>query len=110
MGLYGSPDAGNLYTKPKEPKERKQEGYKPQKNVWVWVAILIVNLIILLLVGITLSDIITLLVLDSIILFGISITSLVVNLVKKRKIGNDMKFIGISILAFIIFAIILSTL
>ncbi|GFN35381.1 hypothetical protein [Tepidimicrobium xylanilyticum] len=110
MGLYGSPDAGNLYTKPKETKPKKKEGYKPQKNVWVWVAILIVNLIILLLVGITLSDIITLLVLDSIILFGISITSLVVNLVKKRKIGNDIKFIFISIILFIILTVILSTL
>lgn len=109
MGLYGSPDTGNLYTEPKV-KTVKHEGYKPQKNVWVWITILIINIIILLLVGITLEDILTMLALDSTILFGISIVSLIVNLVKKRKIGNDMKFIGISILAFIIFAIILSTL
>lgn len=109
MGLYGSPDTGNLYTK-KETKKTKEEGYKPQKNIWVWAVILIMNVLILLLVGITINDILTLLVLDSIILFGISIVSLIVNLIKKRKIGNDIKFIGISILTFFIFVIILGTL
>ena len=107
MGLYGSPDTGGLYTKKQKGKE---EGYKPQKNIWVWAVILIMNVLILLLVGITINDILTLLVLDSIILFGISIVSLIVNLIKKRKIGNDIKFIGISILTFFIFVIILGTL
>lgn len=110
MGLYGSPDVGNLYTNPKEPKYIKQEGYKPQKNAWVWIAILVVNIVIMLLVGITLVDILTLLVLDSIVLFGISVVSLIMNLVKKRKIGNDINFIAISVLAFLIFIIILGTL
>lgn len=109
MGLYGSPDTGNLYTEPKV-KTVKQEGYKPQKNVWVWITILIINIIILLLVGITLEDILTMLALDSTILFGISVVSLIMNLVKKRKIGNDIKFIAISLLAFLIFIIILGTL
>ena len=68
------------------------------------------NILILLLVGITAQDVLTLLVLDSIILFGISLISLVVNLVKKRKIGNDIKFIIISVIAFFIFAAILGTL
>lgn len=107
MGLYGSPDTGGLYTKKEKGKE---EGYKPQKNIWVWAVILIMNVLILLLVGITINDILTLLVLDSIILFGISIVSLIVNLIKKRKIGNDFKFIGISVLAFFISALILGTL
>jgi len=110
MGLYGSPDVGNLYTNPKEPKYIKQEGYKPQKNIWVWIAILVINIVIILSVGITLADVLTLLALDSIILFGISVVSLIMNLVKKRKIGNDIKFIAISVLAFLIFIIILGTL
>jgi len=110
MGLYGSPDVGNLYTNPKEPKYIKQEGYKPQKNIWVWIAILVINIVIILSVGITLADVLTLLALDSIILFGISVVSLIMNLVKKRKIRNDIKFIFISIILFIILTVILSTL
>mgnify|MGYP001275810606 CR=1 FL=1 len=108
MGLYGSPELGPYRTE--ETKFIKKEGYKPQKNIWVWVVILIMNILILLLVGITIQDVLTLLALDSIILFGISVVSLVVNLINKRKIGNDIKFIGISILTFFIFVIILGTL
>jgi hypothetical protein len=107
MGLYGSPDTGGLYSKKEKGKE---EGYKPQKNIWVWAVIIIINILILLLIGINLVDVVTLLTLDSMVLFTISIVSLVVNLVKKRKIGNDIKFIGISILTFFIFLIILGTL
>lgn len=88
----------------------KKDGYKPQKNAWVWAVILIINIIILLFVSITLANVITLLALDSMILFGISIVSMIVNLVKKRKIGNDIKFIGISTLTFLVLAILLSTL
>lgn len=110
MGLYGSPDVGNLYTNPKEPKGRKEEGYKPQKNVWVWAVILIMNVLMFLVSEKSIDDVLTLLVLDSMILFGISIVSLIVNLIKKRKIGNDIKFIGISILIFFISVLILGTL
>lgn len=109
MGLYGSPDTGNLYTK-KETKKTKEEGYKPQKNIWVWIAIIIANILVLLMVGATIGDVLTLLVLDSVVLLGISIVSLIVNLIEKRKVGNDIRFIGISIIAFFIFAIILGTL
>ena len=107
MSLYGSPDTGNLYTKKKKEKE---EGYKPQKNIWVWAVILIMNVLMFLVSEKSIDDILTLLVLDSMILFGISIVSLIVNLIKKRKIGNDIKFIGISILTFFISALILGTL
>ena len=107
MGLYGSPDTGGLYTKKEKGKE---EGYKPQKNIWVWAVILIMNVLMFLVSEKSIDDILTLLVLDSMILFGISIVSLIVNLFKKRKIGNDIKFIGISILTFFISALILGTL
>ena len=107
MSLYGSPDTGNLYSKKEKGKE---DGYKPQKNVWVWTAIIIVNILMFLVSEKSIDDILTLLVLDSMILFGISIVSLIVNLVKKRKVGNDIKFIGISILIFFISALILGTL
>lgn len=107
MGLYGSPDTGGLYTKKEKGKE---EGYKPQKNIWVWAVILIMNVLMFLVSEKSIDDILTLLVLDSMVLFTISIVSLVVNLVKKRKIGNDIKFIGISVLTFFIFLMILGTL
>lgn len=107
MGLYGSPDTGNLYS---EKKKEKKEGYKPQKNIWFWVVVVIVDIIMFLASGKGIDDILTLVILDSIIVFGISFVSLIANLVKKRKIGNDIKFIGISVLVFFIFIIILGTL
>ena len=64
----------------------------------------IVN-ILLLSVSVTLENVVALLALDSMVLFGISVVSLVVNLIKKRRIGNDIKFIGISILTFLIFTL-----
>lgn len=107
MGVYGSPELGP-YAEPEKPI--KKEGYKPQKNIWVWAAILVLNIVILLIVGVTLPDVITILALDSIILFGISAVSLIVNIVQKRKVGNDVKFIFISVIAFFILIIILGTL
>lgn len=107
MGLYGSPDVGNLYTEPKEPKRRKKEGYKPQKNLWVWIVIIIIDILILLLSGITKNDILAVLGLNCIIIAGISIVNLIINLIKKNKISTDIKFIIISILAFFIFAILM---
>ena len=50
------------------------------------------NVIILLMVGMTLENMLTLLILDSMIIFGISIISMITNLIKKRKIRNDIKF------------------
>ena len=72
--------------------------------------ILVIDITVMIMVGISLENILTVLGLDSIILFGISIVSLIVNLIKKRKIGNDIKFIGISILAFFVLVMILGTL
>ena len=109
MGLYGSPDTGGLYTK-KNGEKAKEEGHKPQKNIWIWIVILIMNIITLLTAGADTQNLLSLLILDSMTLFAVSIISLIVNLVKKRKIGNDIKFIGISILTFFIFMIILGTL
>lgn len=110
MGLYGSPELGSFAEKDAKTKQIKKDGYKPQTNIWVWAVIIITNIIILLASSKTIGDILTLFVLDSMIIFGISIVSLIVNLVKKRKIGNDIKFIGISIITFFISAIILGTL
>ena len=94
----------------KKPKYVKQEGYKPQKNIWVWAVILIMNVLMFLVSEKSIDDVLTLLALDSIVLFGISVISLIMNLVKKRKIRNDIKFIAISVLAFLMFIIILGTL
>ena len=109
MGAYGSPDTGNLYTD-KEEKKVKPEGHKPQKNLWVWISIIVLNVIILLMVGITLGNILTLLILDSMIIFGISIISMITNLIKKRKIRNDIKFIILSTLIFLVLIMTLGTL
>lgn len=109
MGVYGSPDTGNLYTD-KEEKKGKPEGHKPQKNLWVWISIIIINMLFYLVSEKTLADILTLIVLDSVIIFAVSIISLFVNLIKKKRIGNDLKYIGISIIVFLIFIMILGTL
>lgn len=109
MGVYGSPDTGNLYTN-KEGKKNKPEGHKPQKSLWVWISIIIINVLFYLVSEKMLDDILTLVVLDSIIIFMVSVVSLVVNLIKKKKIGNDLKYIVVSIIAFLIFIMILGTL
>lgn len=110
MGLYGSPQLGPFTEEDAKIKQTKKDGYKPQTNIWVWAVIIIINFLIFLVSSKTIGDILTLLVLDSMVIFGISIVSLIVNVVKKRKIGNDIKFIGISVIAFFISALILGTL
>ncbi|GEM_PF-2753039 len=107
MGLYGSPDTGNLYTEIKEARI-KPEGYKPQKNIWIWVAVGIVNLVFFLVSNKGLDDILCLIGLDCLIIFGISFVSLLVNLIKRRKIRFDLKFILISVAIFIITAVAMS--
>lgn len=105
MGVYGSPDLSK-----KEYKEVRKKSLTPQKNIWVWVAILIVNVLFFLVSDKKIGDILTLIILDSMIVFGISVVSLIVNLIRKSKIGNDIKFIGISMIVFFISAIFLGTL
>lgn len=113
MGLYGSPDAGNLYTPRKEKsekktKETKEEGNAPQKKLWLWTAIMVFNLLILLLVGVEAANTLTLLALDSMIVFSISAVNLFINLFKQKKIGNDLIFIVFSVITFFIFTMSLA--
>ena len=113
MGLYGSPDTGNLYTPRKEKslektKKAKEEGSVPQKKLWLWITILIFNLLILFIVGIEATNTLTLLALDSMTVFVISVVNLFINLFKQRKIKNDLIFIIFSVVTFFIFIVSLA--
>ncbi|GMG96858.1 hypothetical protein [Tepidimicrobium xylanilyticum] len=94
MGLYGSPDVGNLYTNPKEHKEPK----KPKKNIYklLWVLVAL-NVIVLALTEVTKDHILTLIFADSIIVFIVSIIGLIYNGVKKNSIQKNLLFIVLSI-------------
>lgn len=109
MGLYGSPDVGNLYTE-KKIKKTKEEGKKPQTNIWIWIVMITMNVITMLTAGISSQFLLSFLILDTVTLLVISIISLALNLINKRKINNDLKFIGISIVASLILMLMLGTL
>ncbi len=103
MGIYGSPELENYIHGNKPTKPVKKEGYRPQKNVWVWVVIGIIDALILCLGMTSISDIFMIFTLDGIILFLISVLSLIINLVGKRKIGHDI----ISIFGYLFITLIL---
>lgn len=107
MGVYGSPDAGNLYTNKKD--DRKKKGRRPQANVWVWICVLIFDIIFIMTIGIRFDSIFTALILDSIIIGIISVISLICNLIKKNKIKDDIIFLLSSIVAFFVLNLILGT-
>lgn len=94
MGLYGSPDAGNLYSKKKEPRGSRRKSYK---LIWILLAI---NVFILALVGISKDDILTILFLDSIIVFVVSFIKLIYNIIKGNKTSENAIFIVLSIVIF----------
>lgn len=107
MGLYGSPDVSNLYSN-KEDKKIKRKS-SPQTSIWLWVAMIVFNIIFVLSIGIRFDSIMSALILDSIILAVVSAISLIYNLVKKNRVKNDIIFILSSIVAFFILSLILGT-
>lgn len=92
MGLYGSPDVGNLYTERKEPKRPKKDYYK-----LIWVLI-VLNILVLVLAGVTKDHILVLLFADSIIILAASIIGLIYNVIKKNSIQRNLLFIVLSII------------
>lgn len=108
-GLYGSPDTGNLYSSVKE-KKIKPEGFKPQKNIWMWIVIGIVDLLFFLMTTKHLSDIAALTMVDSMVVFGVSFVSLFANLFKRCKIGYDVKWILASIVILFVSSLIFDAL
>ena len=108
IARYGEP----IYTKEGEilgkDKKAKEEGSVPQKKLWLWITILIFNLLILFIVGIEATNTLTLLALDSMTVFVISVVNLFINLFKQRKIKNDLIFIIFSVVTFFIFIVSLA--
>ena len=98
MGLYGSPDTGNLYTKRENPFKKKKP-FKPDKLIWI---ILIVDTIILWLVGVSESNLLTVLSLDSIILFIYGLIMLIYNAYKRENVGVYVVVIGVAIILFFV--------
>ncbi|MSS42470.1 hypothetical protein FYJ27_01790 [Anaerosalibacter bizertensis] len=108
MGLYGSPDAGGLYTK-KEGNKIKKRNKKLQTNLWLWIALIIFDIFFVLTIGVRFDSIFTALILDSIIIGIISLITLIRNLIKKNKVKDDIIFLLSSIVAFFVLNLILGT-
>lgn len=96
MGAYGSPDLGDIYNE-KVTKTNKKPFYK---SILFWL--LAINALILSIVGITQSNILTLLTLDSILIFGISVLCILSSLVKGRKVNAYIKSMALSIVVFLL--------
>nr|WP_312578218.1 hypothetical protein [Sedimentibacter sp.] len=108
MGAYGSPDTGNLYTK-ETPIKRKVKKNTPQTNIWLWIVLIIFNILFIMTTGIKFDSIFTALILDSIIIGIISFINLICNLIKKKKIKDDIIFVLSSIVFFFILTMILGS-
>lgn len=100
MGLYGSPDAGNVYTPKGEVPEKKSK--KPESNSLFWIVLIVLNILILILVGTDRENTITVILLDCIIVFVKSTISLIYNLVKKNKTQKNIINMILSIIIFFI--------
>lgn len=109
MGLYGSPQLGPYVVNSKPIKKVKEEGHKPQKDGWIWAVMVIMDIVVIAFGITSATGIFMLLALDSIVLFVVSILSAVINLIHRRKIGYDIKFIFISLAAVIIFTALTAT-
>lgn len=96
MGAYGSPDLGDIYNE-KVTKTNKKPFYK---SILFWL--LVINVLILSIVGITQANILTLLSLDSVLIFGISVLCIISSLVRKNKINVYIKSMVLSIIVFLV--------
>lgn len=96
MGAYGSPDLGDIYNE-KVTKTNKKPFYK---SILFWL--LVINVLIILIVGITQANILTLLSLDSVLIFGISVLCIITNLVRGNKIKAYIKSMVLSIIVFLV--------
>lgn len=96
MGLYGSPDLSKKYGNKEELDRGKKSPNWIKRLLWI---IVVINTILLPLAGVNKENAITLLVLDSILIFAVNTVNMIYNLVKKRSAKNSMitMFIAIGI-------------
>lgn len=100
MGLYGSPDLSNKH----EDKEEFKR-FNNKKPDWIkWLALVtgIINVFILINVEVDRENLIALLTLDSIIIFAISVITMIYNLIKKRNIRYSIAVMLLSIGLFLL--------
>lgn len=110
MGLYGSPDTGNLYTEEKPIKRKKAKG-RPQTNIWIWVVLILLNISFVATLGLQLSNILTVISLDILVMSIISAINLIYNLIKKNKgkLKDDIIWLLSSIIVFFIVVMIIGS-
>lgn len=104
MGLYGSPDLSKKYGNVEDLKEprKKKTINRPQTNIWVWVVILLWNILFVTTIGVRFDSIFTAIISDSIIIAIISIINLIRNIIKKKDVKDDAIFLLSSIVAFFV--------
>lgn len=110
MGLYGSPDTGNLYTEEK-PIEKKRKKGRPQTNILLWIVLIIFDLSFATTLGIHLSNILTALSLNILVIAVISALYLFYNVIKqnKGKLKDDIIWLLSSIIIFLIIVMIIGS-
>jgi hypothetical protein len=105
MGLYGSPDLSNQYG------TNDNKSNKPSKKKMGFPFILLIlDILILLLVGFSIDNVLTVLLLDCIIIFLYSTIKLIYNIIKKRNFKNHILAMITSFIMFFIFVAILGSL
>lgn len=111
MGLYGSPDLSKKYGKVEDIKDpkKKKNNKRPQTNIWIWVIILIFDVIFFSTSGFKIDVIFTALILDSVIIALISLINLMYNIIKKNNVKDDIIFLLSSIVFFFVMTYILGT-
>ncbi len=102
MGLYGSPDLSKK-SQVVDKKENKLEKY-------LILAMVILNILFLLLIGIDKENIIVTFALDCIVVFVYSVGKLIYNIVDKNSIKNNILTMLVCVIMFLIFAVIISAL
>lgn len=105
MGLYGSPDLSNQYG------TNDNKSNKPSKKKMGFPFILLIlDILILLLVGFSIDNVLTVLLLDCIIIFLYSTIKLIYNIIKKRNFKNHTLAMVTSFIMFFIFCAVLGSL
>lgn len=107
MGLYGSPDTGNLYTEEKPIKKKSKKG-RPQTNILLWIVLIIFDLSFVTTLGIQLSNILIALSINILVIAVISVLYLLYNVVKKNKgnLKDDIIWLLSSIVLFFVIIMI----
>lgn len=97
MGLYGSPDTGNLYSNIKRDWNKTKKPF--YKNWFVWLLV-ILDIFIVFLNGMTKDNILGIIALDCIVISMYAVINIIYNLIKRNRISKYIKLIIFSLIAF----------